>query len=78
MEKRFILIQKEGKWLCIDTLHAISCEFEHKKFNETQKVEFMNEIEFEKEDAVQIAQDAAKWISEMADWLRANHYDKVL
>lgn len=71
---RFIIqasqTQPDG-WVCTDRENGIVCQFENQKFNETQKCTFL-------EDGVTTAQALATALREMADWLRFNHYDKVM
>lgn len=59
-------------WVCTDTLFKIVCIFENKNFNENQKFEILED--FDAANYMQLAEIAR----EMADWLRANHYNKVL
>ena len=59
-------------WVCTDTENGIVCRFENKHFNDTQEFTILEDIE--KPDASQLA----KIVREMADWLRENHYKKVM
>ena len=72
---RFIIqksqTQSEG-WVCSDTENGIVCKFEQGKFNETQEFTILDDIE--NPDAVKLAHA----VREMADWLRENHYKKVM
>ena len=73
--KRFILQKSQTRqnwWVCTDTKNGIVCEFEEKKFNKTQKFTILEDIE--NPDALSLAKIAR----EMADWLRENHYKKVM
>lgn len=75
MKDRFIIQQSElqaNSWVCTDKENFIVCTFEEKKFNETQKFQFLEEVE--NPNANQIATA----LREMADWLRANHYTKAM
>ena len=75
MKNRFTIQQSElqgNSWVCTDTENLLVCTFEEKKFNETQKFQFLEEVK--KPDANQLA----KAVREMADWLRANHYSKAM
>ena len=65
------LSENEGHWLVKDYEYNIEVEFEHGKFNETQKV--LNKDTLNPSDFMRLA----KRMGEMAEWLRANHYDKV-
>lgn len=70
---RYILQQSStpNKWVCTDKENGLVCIFEDKSFNETQKFTLLNDV---KPDAVALAK-AAK---DMGDWLRENHYEKVM
>lgn len=75
MKDRFIIQQselQEKSWVCTDTENLIVCTFEEKQFNETQQFTFVEEVK--NPNANQIA----KALREMADWLRANHYSKAM
>lgn len=72
---RFILqphATKQGWWHCADTEHGIDVTFERHKFNETQQVTVENGTEF---NTLSAAIAHARYLREMADWLRANHYN---
>lgn len=73
--ERFIIqasqTQPDG-WVCTDQENGIVCRFKEHQFNETQKFTFLEDVE---EPAPQIIATALR---EMADWLRANHYDKAM
>jgi hypothetical protein len=65
------LSEKVGYWLVKDYEYNIQVEFEHGKFNETQQVlniDTLNPSDFMHLD---------RRMGEIAEWLRANHYDKV-
>ncbi len=61
-----------GKWVCTDAKNGIVCVFEDKKFNETQNFTLLDDVV--KPDANLLATS----VREMADWLRENHYEKVM
>lgn len=65
------LSEKEGYWLVKDYEYNIEVEFEHGKFNETQQV--LNKGTLNPSDFMHLA----RRMGEIAEWLRANHYDKV-
>ena len=62
---------KPGYWVCTDIENGIVCVFNDGKFNDTQNFTILNDIEKPN------AQKIAGIINDMADWLRANHYDKL-
>lgn len=71
---RFIIQKSQTRlngWVCTDTENNIVCEFEDKKFNDSQKFTILEDI---KPDANKLA----KAVKEMADWLRDNHYKKAM
>jgi len=75
MNERFILQKSQNRsngWVCTDTESGIVCEFEEKNFNDSQKFTVLDDIK--NPDANQLA----RAVSEMADWLRVNHYKKVM
>lgn len=59
-------------WVCTDVENFIVCTFKDKKFNETQTFTPLKEMP--NVTATQLATIAG----EMGDWLRENHYNKVL
>jgi hypothetical protein len=63
-------LHKSGYWVCTDTVNGVVCTFENHNFNENQKFSL---IEGSAIDAAHIAEV----MTEMGDWLRANHYGKV-
>lgn len=74
MNHRFIIQQsteKPGYWVCTDTENKIVCVFKDHDFNGDQKFTPLETIPGEK------YMEASKWIREMSDWLRENHYDKI-
>jgi len=72
--ERFILqpSSQTDAWVCTDKENGLVCRFKAHKFNDTQKFTFLEDIEHP--DALTIA----RIVREMADWLRSNHYEKVL
>ena len=75
MKNRFILQPSQTRpsgWVCTDTENGIVCVFDDKQFNETQEFTVLDDIE--KPDVNVLA----KAVNEMAEWLRENHYSKVL
>lgn len=72
--ERYVLQKSQtqpNSWVCTDTEHGIVCVFEDKKFNETQRFSFLEDVRL---DALFIA----RLMREMADWLRENHYHKAM
>lgn len=72
---RFVLqksSEKTNHWVCTDTENMIVCTFRNKKFNETQKVTFINDLK--QIDALKVA----RIMREMSDWLANNHYEKCM
>lgn len=63
--------QQQGWWVLTDKENGIVCRFKEHQFNETQKMAFLEDVE--QPDALTIA----RFMREMADWLRKNHYDKI-
>lgn len=68
-ENRFLLQQskEQGKWVATDTVNQVVCIFEEKKFNETHKVSFLNEINYLS------ALEIATILRELSEWLAKNH-----
>ena len=75
--ERFILqpSQEPGFWVATDTEHNIVVKFREHKFNETQEVTLLNNETFSSQ---QEAMKYATYLRELADWLRDNHYEKVM
>lgn len=71
---RFILQPGEnpGYWVCTDRINGVVCVFEDKKYNETQK--FTPLGDFDPGNFIKLA----KFAREMGDWLKENHYEKIL
>lgn len=68
--ERFILQkskERENGWVLTDTLNEIVIQFEEGKFNSTQKITYLNDVEI---NPTTIAHD----LRLMADWLMQNHY----
>jgi len=75
MQNRFVLQKSQTQpngWVCTDTENGIVCIFDNGKFNETQRFTILEDIK--QPDANQLA----KAVREMADWLRENHYKKAM
>lgn len=75
--ERFIIqvsTRQEGWWVCTDKENNIVCRFEEHKFNETQEFTM---LDGDKYSTIAEALAQARYIREMSDWLRENHYDKV-
>lgn len=77
MEQRFIIQPSRdvGFWAATDTANGIVVKFKHQQYNETQQVTLLNGDTFKTEAE---AMKVATYLRELADWLRDNHYDKVL
>jgi len=75
MKERFILQKSQtlpNGWVCTDTENGIVCVFEHQKFNETQKFTILEDVKHPNSNHL------AKAAREIGDWLRENHYKKVM
>jgi len=61
---------RPGQWACTDNENSIACTFKDGEFNETQE-----SVHFgvERPDVMAMA----RYMREMGDWLRENHYDKI-
>ena len=71
------LIQRSatpGCWVATDKENNIVVQFEHGKYNDTQKVTLLNGDTFTNEKE---ALKVATYLRELADWLRENHYEKL-
>ena len=70
MKNRYLLqhsqTQPDG-WVCTDTANGIVCRFIEHRFNETQKVTFLEDVK--NLDPLAIA----RLMREMGDWLVINH-----
>jgi hypothetical protein len=74
-KNRFLLEKSKNKanyWVCSDTVNGIVCVFENQNFNENQNFTLLDDVEKPNANVL------AKIINEMADWLRKNHYCKIL
>ena len=72
---RFKIEQSKNKpnhWVCSDFENKIVCIFEDGRYNDTQRFEVLDDT------ATLSANELARAVREMADWLRDNHYDKVV
>lgn len=75
--ERFILQPslEQGFWVATDTEHGIVIKFKEHMFNETQKSTLLDGNTFKTaEEALAIA----TYMREIGDWLRENHYTKVM
>lgn len=69
------LIQRSstpGWWVATDKENNIVVQFEHGKYNDTQKVTLLNGDTFKDEAE---AMKVATYLRELADWLREEHYE---
>jgi DNA-binding XRE family transcriptional regulator len=73
---RFIIQRSAtpGWWVATDKENNIVVQFEHGKYNDTQKVTLLNGDTFKDEKE---ALKVATYLRELADWLRENHYEKL-
>lgn len=72
--ERFIIQpsqEQENWWVLTDTENQIVVRFEAKKFNSTQQVTFLEDVE--QPDAITIA----RMMREIGDYIAINHRDKV-
>lgn len=60
-----------NKWVCTDTENLIVCVWEDKKFNDTQKMTTLKD--FDPANFMKVA----RFMREMGDYLRKNHYSKI-
>ena len=70
MSDRYLLqrsTRQQGWWVCTDQENGIVCRFEEHRFNETQKMTFLEDIQ--QPDALAIA----RLMREMGDWLGEKH-----
>lgn len=69
---RFLLqeSEKENHFVCADILNNTVVVFEKNRFNESQQVTFLNDVELS-------AGTLATILREMGDWLAENHKDKI-
>ena len=77
MTERFILqpSKEPGFWVATDTEHGIVVKFEEHRFNETQQTTLLNGDTFK---TAEEALSYATYMREIADWIRAHHYDKAM
>ena len=73
---RFILQRSAtpGWWVATDKENNIVVQFEHGKYNDTQKVTLLNGDTFKSEAE---AMKVATYLRELADWLREEQYEKL-
>lgn len=74
---RFLLqpSQKPGFWVATDTAHNIVITFQKHRFNDTQKITLLDGDTFA---SATEATRVATYLRELADWLRANHYEVAM
>ena len=58
-------------WVCTDTENGIVCRFQAHRFNDTQTMTFLEDVE--QPNALAIA----RLMREMGDWLSQHHRDKI-
>jgi transcriptional regulator with XRE-family HTH domain len=63
-------------WICTDVENKIVCSFEHKKFNDTQKVTILEDVVSSEKAEAHMASVAAA-MRRMSDWLVKNHPEKL-
>lgn len=71
MRYKFEPSENPNHWVATDIENKIVCVFEHKKFNETQKITMLDD--FDANNYMQLA----KYMRELGDWLTENHRDKL-
>lgn len=70
MKERYLLQHSQSQpdgWVCTDTENGIVCRFTEHRFNDTQKMTFLEDVE--NPDPLAIA----RLMREMGDWLGENH-----
>lgn len=69
---RFIIQKSDtpNYWVCTDQKNGVVCKFEAHNFNENQEFTLLEDLKISANEIAAIA-------SEMGDWLRENHYDKL-
>lgn len=74
---RFILqpSQDPGFWVATDKENGIVVKFREHQFNETQQVTLLDGDTF---SSTEKALKVATYLRELSDWLRDNHYNKVM
>lgn len=77
MEQRFIIqpSREPGSWVATDTENGIVIKFREHQFNETQQITLLNGDTFKSADE---AMKIATYLRELSDWLRNNHYNRVM
>lgn len=77
MEQRFVLqpSQEPGFWVATDKDNGIVVKFREHQFNETQQITLLNGDTFK---SAEEAMNVATYLRELSDWLRDNHYNKVM
>lgn len=80
MKNRFKLQKSESLpdwWVLTDIENMIVVRWEHGKFNDTQKVSPIEDADLFAKFGNNIAQELARIMAEIADYLRDFHYEKV-
>lgn len=77
MAERFTLqpAQEPGFWEATDKEHSIVVKFREHLFNETQQITLLNGDTFKTADE---AMKVATYLRELSDWLRDNHYNRIM
>lgn len=79
MEKEKYTIERSkahpDNWICTDNEHGFVVEWQEHSFNDTQETEIYNPERLHK--IADLETKLAKWQRELAEWLCANHYDKI-
>lgn len=60
-------------WVFTDKENGIVIEFDERRFNDTQRVTFLDDIKADGRDAPQVARDVAKCMQQMGQWLHDHH-----
>lgn len=80
MKNRFKLQKSESLpnwWVLTDIDNMIVVRWEHGKFNDTQKVSPIEDADLRAKFGDNLAQELARIMAEIADYLRDFHYEKV-
>lgn len=70
--ERYIIQESEAEqyWICTDQENGLVCKFEQGNFNDNQNFTLL-------EDSTASASQLANLATDMGDWLRENHPDKI-
>jgi len=77
--ERFVLQKSEKKpdtWVVTDMKWGLTGTFTEHRFNETQKFTLLYDVKVGT-DANELVSELAHAMTEIGDWLKENHYDKI-